>query len=118
MRFLTDETVARSTVAMLRRLGHEVSDVREIGMGGAVDEAVAARAKAEQRVIVTHDKDFGDLLRFQPGSHCGAIIVRVHPPLPGTTNSLLESFLATVPDDYASGRLVILGGRGFRSRKL
>ena len=40
MRILTDETVSRSTIVMLRGLGHDVADVREAGISGAPDEDV------------------------------------------------------------------------------
>lgn len=118
MRILTDETVAASTIALLRDLGHDVADVREVGLGGCADEEVAARAKSEGRVIISHDKDFGDLLRFEPGSHCGAIVLRLKTPTPEATNALLTTFLRSVADDYPRNRLVILTQRGCRSRKL
>ena len=69
MKILTDETVSNSTIQFLRNLGNDVLDVREVGLGGKPDEDVAAFAQAEQRIIVTHDKDFGDLLRRPSMSH-------------------------------------------------
>ena len=118
MRILADETLAKSTLAVLRDLGHDVVDVREVGLGGTPDEGVAAFAKAQSRVVITHDKDFGDLLRFQPGSHCGAIILRLRPPTPSSSNAVLSTFLDAVSDEYPLGKLIILTARGFRSRKL
>jgi len=118
LRILTDETVANSTIALLRHLGHDVADVREVGLGGSADEDIAALAKSERRVVITHDKGFGDLLRFEPGSHCGAIVLRLRLPTPDATNAVLSTFVCSVPDDYAFGRLIILSERGFRSRKL
>ncbi|MCX6376252.1 MAG: DUF5615 family PIN-like protein [Armatimonadetes bacterium] len=57
--------MSRSTIVMLRGLGHDVADVREAGISGAPDEDVCALATSERRIIVTHDKDFADHLRLQ-----------------------------------------------------
>jgi len=118
LRVLTDETVAKSTVALLRDLGCDVKDVRESGMAGSTDEDVAAAAKSDRRLVVTHDKDFGDLLRFRPGLHCGAVVLRLRDMSPRCTNRVLKAFLETATEDYLLESLVILTEHGFRRRRL
>ena len=118
MRILTDENVAASTIAMLRDLGHDVVDVREAGAAGAPDEDVCVLARSQGRLIVTHDKDFGDRLRLQSMSHRGAIILRLTKPSPDATNKALSSLLSTVGEDYLTGKLIILREHGFRARSL
>ena len=62
MRFLLDVCVAsRSLHTMLTDLGHDVLSARETAPG-ASDEALLALANQERRVLVTEDKDFGDLV--------------------------------------------------------
>ena len=41
MRFLLDASLPRSAAPMLRQLGHEAADVRDIGMGRATDDVIA-----------------------------------------------------------------------------
>jgi predicted nuclease of predicted toxin-antitoxin system len=57
MRFLIDANMPRSTAELLRRCGHEALDVREIGMGGAADNQIAAYAQQNRLVLVTRDFD-------------------------------------------------------------
>ena len=77
MRFLADENLAQSAVDALRNLGHDVTWVRS-DAPGASDEQVLARAAAESRVLVTADKDFGELaFRWALPAQGGVILVRV-----------------------------------------
>lgn len=118
MKFLADENIAKSTLSQLRNMGYDVIHVLEAGLVGYPDEDVMALAKSEQRVIVTHDKDFGDLLRFAPKEHYGAIVLRLKAPSPEATNAVLSLFLGNITDVQLANHLIILTERGFRSRKL
>jgi len=48
MRFLIDEDLPRSTGNLLRRYGHEATDVRDIGLRGANDSKVASYAQSKK----------------------------------------------------------------------
>jgi|ERR1019366_8426548 predicted nuclease of predicted toxin-antitoxin system len=82
MRLLADENVALVVVLALRERGHDVAWVREDAPGG-VDEEVLARATVEQRVLITFDKDFGELAfaRGLPAA-CGVVLFRIAVPSP------------------------------------
>jgi predicted nuclease of predicted toxin-antitoxin system len=81
-RFLVDEPVARAVARGLAAAGHDVADVRDIGMRGATDDAIAARAKAESRLVISTDLDFANALRFPPKSHPGMVVVRMPDTVP------------------------------------
>lgn len=69
MRFLVDETYGERVVEMLAERGHDAVHVRSIGMGGAPDEAVLARAADEGRVVVTENAaDFLPVLDRRQGA--------------------------------------------------
>src|SRR5688572_16883290 len=76
MRFFADENVARAIVVWLRNQGHDVEFAPEI-KAGAPDTDWLSRAEADQRLIVTCDKDFGELI-FRDGlnSH-GVVLLRL-----------------------------------------
>ena len=61
MKFLLDECCDASLVAALREDGHDIFYVAE-KMPSAIDEDVLQRAFVEERVVITEDKDFGELV--------------------------------------------------------
>ncbi|MBW1707873.1 MAG: DUF5615 family PIN-like protein [Deltaproteobacteria bacterium] len=77
MRILADENFPAISVQELRRLGHDVLWVRT-DMPGARDDAILASAQTEQRLLVTLDKDFGELA-FGLGlpASCGIVLFRM-----------------------------------------
>ena len=82
MRVLADENCPRQLVEELRRRGHDVLWAVD-ELAGAKDEIVLARATAEGRILLTFDKDFGELA-FRRGlpATCGVILVRCMAGLP------------------------------------
>jgi predicted nuclease of predicted toxin-antitoxin system len=78
VRFLADECCSGDIVADLRREGHDLLFVPEL-MAGATDEAVLARAFDERRILLTEDKDFGELVyRLQLPAR-GIVLMRFDP---------------------------------------
>ena len=62
MKFLLDACAASRTLqASLTELGHDVLSARDEN-ARATDEALLALAYRERRVLVTEDKDFGELV--------------------------------------------------------
>lgn len=77
MRVLLDENMPRQLAVRLRDGGHDVLAANE-GMRGAADEAVLARARAEGRLLLTQDKDFGELaFRCDLPAECGIVLFRL-----------------------------------------
>ena len=75
MKFLLDACVAwRTMQEALENWGHDVVSAQE-KWPNASDEALLARAYEEKRVLVTRDKDFGELAVFRGHPH--ACIVRL-----------------------------------------
>jgi predicted nuclease of predicted toxin-antitoxin system len=61
VRWLADECVAAPLVASLRSLSHDVLYVAEVA-AGLSDADVIALAEREKRILLTEDKDFGELI--------------------------------------------------------
>lgn len=82
MKLLADENFPGLAVTALRRAGHDVLWART-DMAGRPDAEILARACADSRLIVTFDKDFGELAyRFGLPTSCGVIIFRLVPSSP------------------------------------
>lgn len=77
MRFKLDENIGRGPAELLELEGHDVATVREQGLAGATDEDVFRVAVAENRVLVTLDHDFGNLLRFRPEQSSGIVVLEM-----------------------------------------
>ena len=77
MKLLADESIDRMIVDRLRADGHDVTYVAEVD-AGITDPEVLQRANEISALLVTSDKDFGELV-FQQGfeSSFGVVLVRV-----------------------------------------
>ena len=75
MNFLADESCAGPVVRALRDAGHDVVAIAEVARG-ATDEQVLGRALNEKRVLITEDRDFGELVYARGRSSAGVILVR------------------------------------------
>jgi predicted nuclease of predicted toxin-antitoxin system len=88
MRFKLDENLSRSVAELFRTAGHDVMTVRDQGLRGAPDEQVFEVSVREGRVLVTLDRDLGQVLRFPPGASSGIIVIDSGPR--ASHRSLLE----------------------------
>jgi predicted nuclease of predicted toxin-antitoxin system len=58
------------------------SMVRDAGLRGAPDEAIAARARETSSIVVSGDLDFSNALRFPPGTHPDIVVARLPDAMP------------------------------------
>ena len=75
-----DENMPATLAEALAELGHDVDAVPGEELSGALDEAVWTTAQSVGRFLVTQDLDFSDIRRFEPGTHHGILLVRLHNP--------------------------------------
>lgn len=76
MKLVADESLDGPIVERLRADGHSVLFVAELRPGIA-DTEVLAMARSAGAVLVTADKDFGDLVFWRGLSHSGILLVRL-----------------------------------------
>jgi predicted nuclease of predicted toxin-antitoxin system len=77
MNFVADESCAMPVIRALRESGHHVIAISEIAPGSA-DDQVLERALQESCVLITEDRDFGELVYARGRSTAGVILVRFH----------------------------------------
>jgi|SRR5215471_15352798 len=77
MNFLADESCAGPVIRALREAGHDVVAVADVSKG-ATDEQVLELALKEKRVLITEDRDFGELVYAHGRRSAGVILVRFH----------------------------------------
>jgi predicted nuclease of predicted toxin-antitoxin system len=78
MKLLLDECCEPRLAATLRAAGHDVYYVLEADPGAA-DEAILSLSRAQGRILVTGDRDFGELAIRQGQSVPGLILLRLTP---------------------------------------
>jgi predicted nuclease of predicted toxin-antitoxin system len=77
MRFLADENFPEPAVAALRQGGHDVLWIRT-ECPGISDDEVLRRAVAEHRILLTFDKDFGELaFKSRANAAPGIVLFRI-----------------------------------------
>lgn len=76
MNFLADENVDQQIVSQLRKDGHDVLYIIEMEPGISDDE-VLARANGNSALLLTADKDFGELIFRQQRISSGVILIRL-----------------------------------------
>src|SRR3990172_7966027 len=82
MRILANENFPGDAVNALRNQGHDVAWVRTDAPGTS-DAEVLAHAQRENRIVVTFDKDFGELaFRARLPASSGIILFRISAPSP------------------------------------
>jgi predicted nuclease of predicted toxin-antitoxin system len=62
MRFLADGGISPRTVDFLRQMKYDAVHIRDRQLHRATDRLVIDHARAESRVVLTFDLDFGELL--------------------------------------------------------
>jgi predicted nuclease of predicted toxin-antitoxin system len=77
MKICVDENIPIVTVHELRRIGHDVLDIRGTADQGMPDDLLWARVQTEQRLLITTDKGFGHRRDEQ---HFGILVVRLKQP--------------------------------------
>jgi predicted nuclease of predicted toxin-antitoxin system len=111
---LLDENMPRSVGRALAEAGHGVAFVADIEPA-AEDRGVLALARAGQRILITFDADFGDLI-YQQGVPAPPAIVylRMHPfDTAAASEMVLQALAETV-----TGQFVVCTRLGRRRRAL
>ncbi|MFT4034120.1 MAG: DUF5615 family PIN-like protein [Patulibacter sp.] len=115
MRFLLDECLSARLADELREAGHDVVRIAELGLLGSPDEVVLDVAASEDRILVSADTDFGELLATSGRARPSVILFRRSPV--GQAAVLLAN-LAEVADDLTQGAVVVLTEDRIRIRRL
>lgn len=77
MKFLVDMGISQRTVEWLRNQGHDIVHLREQGLQKLDDEDILIKAKTEERIILTMDLDFTNLLAWSKDTLPSVIIFRL-----------------------------------------
>jgi predicted nuclease of predicted toxin-antitoxin system len=114
MRFLVDESTGKRLHILLEESGHDSIFVGDV-MSGFNDAAVLAKAEEEKRILITDDKDFGELIFRLGRPSSGVILLRDPDTRP---RKRLEILVKVMKRHRLEGSFVTLRNDRIRIRKL
>ncbi len=118
MRFLADMGVATRVVDWLRQNGHDAKHLRDEGLHRIPNGEIFAKAISENRILITFDLDFGEIVALSKREKVSIILFRLH----NTRTSHLINRLSIVFEDSAGalgeGAVVVVEESRHRVRHL
>jgi predicted nuclease of predicted toxin-antitoxin system len=97
-------------------MGFDVKSIIEEGLQGVDDQTIIEMGKEEERIIISLDKDFGDLLNYPFQSHRGVILLRLKDERPVNVNQRLKSFFGRYLNKMPENALVMISEERIRFR--
>jgi len=94
IKLLADENIPKKTVDLLKAQGVDVISVQE-SSSGLSDRDILDLAKAKGRIVVTFDKDFGQIIFKEKYKSQGLILLRFVPESPQQISKRILQLLAT-----------------------
>ncbi len=116
MKFVADEGVDLQIVHALRKDGHDVLYIAEID-SGITDKQVLDYANSEERILMTRDKDFGELVYRDRMIHSGIVLNRLFELSTEQKAKLVMSVIKRFEKELSGSFTVIQPGK-IRIRKL
>jgi predicted nuclease of predicted toxin-antitoxin system len=118
MRFLADMGVDIRVVDWLRDSGHEALHLRAHGMHRASDQAIFAKAMAEDRIVITFDLDFGTLAALAGDRSPSIVLFRLSNARLATVIARLSTVLVEAADVLARPSVILVEDTRLRIRDL
>lgn len=106
MRFLVDESTGVAVARWLQEQGHEVFSVYEEARG-TEDEEIIQKAFAENWILITNDKDFGEKVYREQHPHRGVILLRLENERYANKIDTLRRLLETYSEQLLDNFLVV-----------
>ena len=118
MKFLVDMNLSPRWVPILRAEGWDSVHWSDAGLPTAQDRFIMQRALDEQRVVLTHDLDFGAMLAATGARGPSVVAVRIQDVRPQSISPLLIPLLHQFETALEAGALLVVDGSRSRVRLL
>ena len=118
MKFLADMGISSKTVTFLNSLAHDAVHLKDQGLHKASDAFILEKALTEDRVLLTHDLDFAELLAASGGKAPSVIIFRLRNMHPDRVNIYLSMIIETHAATLGKGVIISVDEGLIRLRHL
>lgn len=122
MKFLLDEDLSPKLTILLQKLGHSATHIREIQIS-LEDRQILEIAVSAQFIVMTEDKDFGELVFKKEKAHTGVIFLRLEDQTLANTQRVVKWLLSNYKDKIENSFTTVTERDGklrirFRKKKL
>jgi predicted nuclease of predicted toxin-antitoxin system len=117
VKIVADENIDIRVIEILREFGHDIISIRERERG-SIDPVVLFLANLNNALLITEDKDFGDLVYQKRQPHFGVLLIRVQQLTRPTRIQAVCNAISTYGDSLTQTFSVLTpGGLRIRSSK-
>ncbi len=118
MQFLADMGVSTRVADWLRSQGHDVVHLRDRGLQRMPNGDIFHLAAQEQRIVLTFDLDFGEILAGSGGTVVSVVLFRLHDTRTDHVIQRLESVLQQSSAELLQGAIIVVEEGRHRIRRL
>ncbi len=118
MRFLADVGVSIRVVEWLRNNGHDAKHLREEGLHRMPNGEIFTKAVGENRIIITFDLDFAEIVALGRGKKTSVVIIRLHNTRASHVIRRLSAALKDTANALEKGAVVVIEESRHRVRDL
>lgn len=106
MRFLADMGISPKTMAFLQSLGHDAVHLHDQGLDRLEDPAILAKAQEEDRILLTHDLDFGELIAVSGARLPSIVVFRLRNMRPEMVSRYLQGIIDQHGESLEKGAII------------
>ena len=106
MKFIADVNIEKPVIDYLAEAGYDIKWIPDYDCEIS-DEALLRMARSEKRILITNDKDFGELIFLQKRLSSGIILFRVKGQRTEEKVKLMKKLLRNYPDKLLNNFVII-----------
>lgn len=116
MKFKVDENLPDEVEELLKKAGYDAETVYREDLGGADDTLILSRSISENRVIITLDKRFSDVIRYPPEEYPGFIVLRLQKQSKVVVVNVMQRVISQLTEKNVKNKLWIVNETSIRIR--
>lgn len=106
MRFLADMGISPRTIIFLQDLGYDALHLHDQGLDRLQDSDILQKARAEGRILLTNDLDFGELIAASGAKLPSVVVFRLRNMRPEQVNRYLGEVVKRHQEALEQGAVV------------
>lgn len=118
MKFLGDMGISPAVVDWCRTQGHDATHLRDEGLQQLADRAIMDKARAEHRIVLTVDLDFGEIVALSENPPPSVVLFRLRNMRTSHVIERLRRVLEATGDLPTEGTIVVIEESRHRVRHL